>query len=565
MPVPTQTELDTYLREEDEKWQLGWPLSVKTLDPMLAPSFQNLDPTAPNEWRYAYFYMMRIEGRDIPRRLIRAVDRFRQTLPRELLPLEFLVLMTFSYWAYIRFPVQTTEGFVGRSKLKSHQVPRVELATWLVYSPHFVRVHETLGLALYQHPFRFTARHITSDVDFFGPEARVPTENIAEGEVLAIIDEMGITMADFEKVLPSSWPGTRLDWPGNHGLAPTPQHQRSLALPDVYLVGHPGYQVNTIPKQGRSQYRRKVVVPATMVPPYMASSNEIVRDQNLRALGTAVFAPYKTDYMRRYNQSAETPLFLTAPKLSVTRPYQTFGIGPDDAVDDVIEFPDANAHRMFLAYRNQRVPFEHLFHPRILQALIRHQRTALNAALNRGIGTDQLAVTPHGLVDWPGLERIDPNLADEVPEMILTYYADEITKRLALTVRSQVRVADILVGFDAMLSWDGIHNTKNSHQVPANRMDEPVGYAEHQAAMEAERIRAEQRAAEQRESNAEHQAEAEARENSAERGEAELRDDDVEMMDGTDWQAAHARFQRLRPDDDDIYDADLADEHHHHA
>ncbi|KAK1968538.1 hypothetical protein LY78DRAFT_679283 [Colletotrichum sublineola] len=128
-----------------------------------------------------------------------------------------------------------------------------------------------------------------------------------------------------------------------------------------------------------------------------------------------------------------------------------------------------------------------------------------------------------------------------------------------------------------MLSWDGIHNTKNSHQVPANRMDEPVGYAEHQAAMEAERIRAEQRAAEQRESDAEHQAEAEARENSAERGEAELRDDDVEMMDGTDWraaqprqqspqasgdmlsgpdfEAAQARFQRLRPDDDNIYDA----------
>ncbi|KAK1968536.1 hypothetical protein LY78DRAFT_679281 [Colletotrichum sublineola] len=53
MPVPARTELDTYLREEDEKWQLDWPLSVTTLDPTLAPSFQNLDPTGPNEWRYA--------------------------------------------------------------------------------------------------------------------------------------------------------------------------------------------------------------------------------------------------------------------------------------------------------------------------------------------------------------------------------------------------------------------------------------------------------------------------------------------------------------------------------
>ncbi|KAK2057081.1 hypothetical protein LY76DRAFT_606509 [Colletotrichum caudatum] len=144
--------------------------------------------------------MLRVEGRDIPNRLVMAVDKFRQLLTRHMLPLAFSVLMTFSCWASRRH-----EGVLGS-------------------------------------------------------DAEVPIGGLPESEVLAIIDGMGVTVADLESVIPSSWPGSRLEWLGDRVLAPTIPHQRRLAMPDVYLLGHPGYQVNTMPKQGWTQHRRRTLM-----------------------------------------------------------------------------------------------------------------------------------------------------------------------------------------------------------------------------------------------------------------------------------------------------------------
>ncbi|KAK2024604.1 hypothetical protein LX32DRAFT_93500 [Colletotrichum zoysiae] len=82
---PTQAELDAFLAEERDRWEVGWPLRVNVLDPTAQPQLMNLEHTAPREWRYAHFYMMQVEGREIPHQLIRAIDRFRQSLPRDFL------------------------------------------------------------------------------------------------------------------------------------------------------------------------------------------------------------------------------------------------------------------------------------------------------------------------------------------------------------------------------------------------------------------------------------------------------------------------------------------------
>ncbi|CCF36704.1 hypothetical protein CH063_08211 [Colletotrichum higginsianum] len=112
--------------------------------------------------------------------------------------------MTFTYWVYTRFPVQTTEGFAKDSAQNvKKQVPRVDLGVWLVYAPHYIRYHEEMGMALYEHPFRFTNNHYQKDSACFKDEALVPYRQIPEEEVLDLIDGMGLTLADFETVIPS--------------------------------------------------------------------------------------------------------------------------------------------------------------------------------------------------------------------------------------------------------------------------------------------------------------------------------------------------------------------------
>ncbi|WQF84774.1 hypothetical protein CDEST_09788 [Colletotrichum destructivum] len=183
----------------------------------------------------AHFFMLKIEGRLVPNQMVRTISRFREHLPQDLMPLEFAVLMAFTFWAYARHPVLTTELWAkGPGGNIKKVVPRIDLGVWLTYAPHFVRTHEELGLALYEHPFRFTSNHYEKDQAYFQDSSVVPFRQIDEGEILELIDGMGINLGDFERVIPSSWPGSRLEYPGLSGMESTPQQHgldRALTWP----------------------------------------------------------------------------------------------------------------------------------------------------------------------------------------------------------------------------------------------------------------------------------------------------------------------------------------------
>ncbi|OBR04841.1 hypothetical protein CH63R_11544 [Colletotrichum higginsianum IMI 349063] len=389
--------------------------------------------------------------------------------------------MAFTFWAYARHPVLTTELWAkGPGGSIKKVVPRIDLGVWLTYAPHFVRIHEELGLALYEHPFRFTWNHYEKDQAHFHDSSVVPFREIDEGEILELIDGMGINLGDFEQVIPSSWPGSRLQYPGLPGMAPTLQNQRSLAMPDVHLLGHPGYQVNTMPGPGKhksTQHQRRVLVPKRLIPLYMVVSKVTVAQGTVTSAGAEALVLYKKELIYRYGQQQETPLLLTAPKLVVKRPFQTLQVSAGQLDSDAILFPDSDPHRMFRAYRNQRFPFEALIDPAMLDDIINCHQRRLQIARERGIRTDQLAVSINGLLTWTG-SHFDElfEVADSVAPMVRSHYIEAMEQRIQLATRTNVLLSTLLVGYDSMLSWDSISNNLVSHRQSENTLNQPQGY-----------------------------------------------------------------------------------------
>ncbi|KAJ0166462.1 hypothetical protein CTA2_7223 [Colletotrichum tanaceti] len=455
LPLPPQRELNDYIEEENDRWLIGWPLRVKTLEPNAPPRFLNLRSTSCPNWSLARFYMLKVEGRLVPIRLRQIVAAYLPHLPEDILPLDFSVLMTFTFWVYTRFSVQTTERFAKDSAGNvKKQLPRVDLGVWLVYAPHYVRYHEEMGLSLYEHPFRFTHNHYQKDLSCFKDDASVPYREIPEEEVLGLIDGMGLVLADFDTVIPSSWVGSRHDYPGAPGLKPTVQNQRALAMPDVHTLGHPGYQVNTMPSQSKcSQGRRKVLVPKKFVPSHMASESL----SKVAQFGLDCLSPYKRELINRYGQPSETALLLTTPKLAVVKDLESLKFdGPLGANnDDTILFPDSDPERMFDAYRGRRFPFHALIHPTRLGFIIACQEGRLSVGRAQGIRTEQLVVLDNGSIDWPDSGNPDASVVtSELAPMILSRYVDSLRSRIALAVREKVRLATLMVGFDGMPTWD---------------------------------------------------------------------------------------------------------------
>ncbi|KAF5231888.1 hypothetical protein FAUST_9024 [Fusarium austroamericanum] len=154
-------------------------------------------------------------------RIIKAADREAET------------------WAY---------GVVdGRRELK-HAVPHIDLATFVIYWPHYMRYHEENSMSRYIHPFRFIHTHYVRDTFKYGMKMTIYPAHLNTGRISELVANLRSVSPDvpanhFIPVLPHSMPGTELIWPkgtraaqkGSAGL------HALLLLNDIKLCGLPSY------------------------------------------------------------------------------------------------------------------------------------------------------------------------------------------------------------------------------------------------------------------------------------------------------------------------------------
>ncbi|UKZ76818.1 hypothetical protein TrVFT333_004532 [Trichoderma virens FT-333] len=135
---------------------------------------------------------------------------------------------------------------VRRSEGGAYQaVPEIFLAAGIVYTPHYLRFPEYMGLSEFPHPFRFIYRALETDQAYLGESIKMT--DIDQGLVMDLMKKVtsripGLSALDVMKIKPWMMPGSKMPPMFGEGVYPIDKVQLALTgLENVRLYGLDDY------------------------------------------------------------------------------------------------------------------------------------------------------------------------------------------------------------------------------------------------------------------------------------------------------------------------------------
>ncbi|KAH0429548.1 hypothetical protein CcaCcLH18_08361 [Colletotrichum camelliae] len=315
----SQDDFTTYRTESTESFQKGRVCSVLVNNASAQPDYAMLPSTAPDSWTGFRMRMPRLANISIPQDLTNEISGFLQKYNKDLIELTFAMSMAL-VWARLSLApghqpeLCTIKPGTNPSEGQAKKtVPLPSLAVFLLYSPHFFRLHEENSLAVYGHVFRFVSSTYTRD-SAYNEAFRISADDINERNILEMFSNLNLEDEDWMEIVPPSFEGSMLPMPMNRGCrAPRSESTTAtLMLPDIHSIGLPDYR-NDMKKNSGLVIRDLVVHKTWTTPPVV---NERSWAQNYS--GPAYFT---NNALKRYTADG-SPQLWSAPKTAIRAPWR---------------------------------------------------------------------------------------------------------------------------------------------------------------------------------------------------------------------------------------------------
>lgn len=117
------------------------------------------------------FFLPPIEALEFPPELIRILKDFLEKYLNDLMTLRTCLIACYIFKQAIEHSDMLMERFMQmrRAKGGAYQlVPEIRPVACLIYTPHWLRFPEYMGLTEYLHPFRFIYRELDTDYAYLG-------------------------------------------------------------------------------------------------------------------------------------------------------------------------------------------------------------------------------------------------------------------------------------------------------------------------------------------------------------------------------------------------------------
>ncbi|KAF3808185.1 hypothetical protein GCG54_00006801 [Colletotrichum gloeosporioides] len=308
-----------YRTESTEDFQNGRICSVLVNNASAQTDYAMLPSTAPESWTGFRMLMPKLANIVIPQDFTNEVAGFLEKYNKDLVELTFAVSMAL-VWARLSLAPghqpelctikPGTDPSDGQAK---KTVPPPSLAVFILYSPHFFRLHEDNSLAVYGHIFRFASSTYARD-SAYNEAFRITASDIDEKKILELFSTLNLEDVDWMEIVPPSFEGSTLPMPTNRGCrAPRGESTTaSLMLPDIHSIGLPDYRNEM--KKNCGLVIRDVVVHKTWATPSVVNERSWAQNYS----GPAYFT---NNALKRYLADGGPQLW-SAPRTAVRAPWR---------------------------------------------------------------------------------------------------------------------------------------------------------------------------------------------------------------------------------------------------
>ncbi|CAI0648136.1 unnamed protein product [Colletotrichum noveboracense] len=340
-------QINQFHQRQLEAFQAGHPCPTSFNDDSLRLDYAFIEDMKPESWAYFRMMMPKIGGKQVPKQLGEVVFSFLARYGYDFVTLNLAVSMCIVWACLVTGPDHGAElaAYQGydrnRRLLKKVLVP--SLASFILYAPHFFRLHEYYRLPAYIHIFRYVHEMYNRDRKLTKEVFDIDKNDINEELVKTLVWEMALQDDDWIEIVPPSWPGSLLPMPASHGprVPQSDETTAALLLDDIHTLGFPNYlneSCHGFPPghadHGKRWISRGIHVHQDWVPNRVTSvsayrnlhrdiSPDIPPSGLVVYLGVGVVTPYLPEAaLDPAKDDWELEHLWTAPKTTIRRPWK---------------------------------------------------------------------------------------------------------------------------------------------------------------------------------------------------------------------------------------------------
>ncbi|KAK2753008.1 hypothetical protein CKAH01_06249 [Colletotrichum kahawae] len=340
-------QINQFQQRQLEAFEAGHPCPSYFNDNSLPLDYASIEDMKPESWSYFRMIMPKIGIKQVPKQLGEVVFSFLANHGCDLVTLNLAVSMCIVWACLATGPDHGAElaayqGYDRKQRLLK-RVPVPSLASFILYAPHFFRLHEYYQLPTYIHIFRYVHEMYTRDRKLTKKVFDINKNGINEELVKTLVWKMALQDEDWVEIVPPSWPGSLLPMPANHGprVPQSDETTAALLLDDIHTLGFPNYLNESCygfppghVDHGKRWISRGVQVHQDWVPdrvaPFAAYRNlhrdispDVPPSGRVVYLGEGLATPYLPDAaLDPREDDWELQHLWTAPKAVIRRPWK---------------------------------------------------------------------------------------------------------------------------------------------------------------------------------------------------------------------------------------------------